>query len=44
MQSKGFRVFPKSAGMKKLLWRVMMLWFCCGGEVLAAPLRLSYYL
>jgi NitT/TauT family transport system substrate-binding protein len=28
--------------MKKLLWRVALLWLCCAGEVLAAPLRLSY--
>lgn len=28
--------------MKKLLWRIALLWLCCGGEVLAAPLRLSY--
>ncbi|HYT58341.1 MAG TPA: ABC transporter substrate-binding protein [Verrucomicrobiae bacterium] len=28
--------------MKKLLSRVVLLWLCCVGEVLAAPLRLSY--
>jgi hypothetical protein len=28
--------------MKKLLWQVAMLWLCCAGEALAAPLRLSY--
>src|SRR4029077_529587 len=28
--------------MKKLLWRVALLWLCCAGEVLAATLRLSY--
>ncbi len=28
--------------MKRLLSQVTLLWLCCGGEVLAAPLRLSY--
>ena len=28
--------------MKKLHSLIVMLWLCCTGEVLAAPLRLSY--
>lgn len=28
--------------MKRLLSQVTLLWLCCAGEVLAAPLRLSY--
>ena len=42
MQNRVFRGSLKLTGMKKLLLRVTMLWFCCMGEVLAAPLRLSY--
>ena len=42
MQNRAFRYSLKLAGMEKLLLRVTMLWFCCVGEVLAAPLRLSY--
>ena len=42
MQNRVFRGSLKLTGMKKLLLRVTMLWFCCVGEVLAAPLRLSY--
>jgi NitT/TauT family transport system substrate-binding protein len=34
--------FLESTGVQKLLWRIAMLWLCCGGDVLAAPLRLSY--
>jgi len=29
-------------GVKKLFWQVALLWLCCEGQVLAAPLRLSY--
>src|SRR4030095_2551773 len=29
-------------GVKKLFCQVALLWLCCGGQVLAAPLRLSY--
>jgi len=29
-------------GVKKLFWQVVLVWLCCGGQVLAAPLRLSY--
>ena len=29
-------------GVKKLFWQVALLWLCCDGQVLAAPLRLSY--
>ena len=28
--------------MKKLLLQIAVLWFCCMGELSAAPLRLSY--
>jgi NitT/TauT family transport system substrate-binding protein len=30
------------SGVKKLFWQVALLWFCCEGPLLAAPLRLSY--
>jgi NitT/TauT family transport system substrate-binding protein len=42
MQNRVFRGSLKLTGMKKLLLRVTMLWFCCVGDALAAPLRLSY--
>ena len=42
MQNRVFRGSLKLIGMNKLLLRFTMLWFCCVGEVLAAPLRLSY--
>src|SRR6266566_5598200 len=42
MQNRGFKGSLDLTGMKKLLFRVTMLWFCCVVEVLAAPLRLSY--
>ena len=28
--------------LKKLFGQVALLWLCCGGQVLTAPLRLSY--
>src|ERR1700754_3826983 len=28
--------------LKKVSAQVALLWLCCGGQVLAAPLRLSY--
>jgi len=28
--------------VKKLFWQVVLIWLRCGGQVLAAPLRLSY--
>jgi ABC-type nitrate/sulfonate/bicarbonate transport system substrate-binding protein len=42
MQTKVLRGFLKLTGTKKLFWRVAMLCLCYAGEVLAAPLRLSY--
>jgi ABC-type nitrate/sulfonate/bicarbonate transport system substrate-binding protein len=42
MRTKILRDFLRFTGVKKLLWRVALLWLCCAGAVLAAPLRLSY--
>jgi NitT/TauT family transport system substrate-binding protein len=42
MQTKILRGLLTFTGVKKLLWRVALLWLCCAGVVSAAPLRLSY--
>ena len=42
MQNRAFGGSLKSTSVKKLLWRVALLWLCCAGAVSAAPLRLSY--
>jgi ABC-type nitrate/sulfonate/bicarbonate transport system substrate-binding protein len=42
MHNRVFRDLLKLTCMEKLLLRITILWFCCSGQVLAAPLRLSY--
>ena len=42
MRQRIFRRGLMLAGVKKLFRQVALLWLCCEGQVLAAPLRLSY--
>ena len=42
MRQRIFRSGFILAGVKKLFWQVALFWLCCEGQILAAPLRLSY--